>query len=132
VEGVRIDRWLWAARFFKTRSLATEAVVGGHVHVNDARVKPARAVAVGDRIEIRAHEERRTVVVKALAERRGSATVAATLYDETPESLEARERHRSERRLARPVGADLTARPTKRDRRRLDALRRGSRRKPGK
>jgi ribosome-associated heat shock protein Hsp15 len=128
VDGVRIDKWLWAARFFKTRSLATEAVVGGHVHVNDARVKPARAVAVGDRIEIRRSTQRWTIVVKELSERRGPATVAATLYEETPESIAERERRSAERKLARPIGADLNARPTKRDRRRLDALRRGSRR----
>lgn len=127
MEQVRIDKWLWAARFFKTRSLATEAVVGGHVHVNDARVKPARAVAVGDRIEIRRDTQRWAVVVKELSERRGPATEAQQLYEETPESIAERERQREQRRLARPIGADLTARPTKRDRRRLDALRRGRR-----
>ena len=127
MERVRIDKWLWAARFFKTRGAATEAAVGGHVHVNGERVKPAREVAVGDRLEIRRGQQRFTVTVKALAERRGLASVAATLYDEDRESIEARERQRDERRLARPLGADLSARPTKtkRDRRRLDALRRG-------
>jgi ribosome-associated heat shock protein Hsp15 len=124
VEHVRIDKWLWAARFFKTRSAATEAVLGGHVHVGGERVKPARDVRVGDTIEIRRDELRWTVVVAGLADRRGSAGVAATLYDETPESVEARERHRLERRLARPLGADLGARPTKQARRRLEALRR--------
>jgi ribosome-associated heat shock protein Hsp15 len=126
--GVRVDRWLWAARFFKTRGAATEAVLGGHVQVNGARVKPAREVVVGDRLEITRTHERWTVVVTGLADRRGSASVAATLYDETLESLEERRRRRDERRLARPLGADLTARPTKRDRRRLDALRRARRR----
>jgi ribosome-associated heat shock protein Hsp15 len=127
-QGVRVDKWLWAARFFKTRGAATEAVLGGHVQVNGARVKPARDVVVGDRLEITRSRGRCTVVVTGLADRRGSASVAATLYDETPESVEERKRRRDERRLARPLGADLSARPTKRDRRRLDALRRGQRR----
>jgi ribosome-associated heat shock protein Hsp15 len=127
VDRVRIDKWLWAARFFKTRGAATEAVTGGHVHVNGERVKPARDVKQGDRLEIRRGQQRFTVVVTGLAERRGPASAAADLYEETPESIAERERRREERRLAKPVGADLSARPTKRDRRRLDALRRGQR-----
>jgi ribosome-associated heat shock protein Hsp15 len=127
VERVRIDKWLWAARFFKTRGAATEAVLGGHVHVDGSRVKPAREVAVGDRLEIRRGPERWTVVVTALAERRGPASVAATLYEETEQSRVARAEIAAERRAARPLGADLSARPTKRDRRRLDALRRAQR-----
>jgi ribosome-associated heat shock protein Hsp15 len=127
-DGVRVDKWVWAARFFKTRGAATEAVLGGHVQVNGARVKPAREVVVGDRLEITRSSERWTVIVTGLADRRGSASVAATLYDETPESVDERQRRRNERRLARPLGADLSARPTKRDRRRLDALRRAQRR----
>jgi ribosome-associated heat shock protein Hsp15 len=127
VERVRVDKWLWAARFFKTRGAATEAVLGGRVQVNGLRVKPAREVAVGDRLEITRDQQRWTVVVAALADRRGPASVAATLYEETPESRAERERRRDERRLARPLGADLGGRPTKRDRRRLDALRRGRR-----
>jgi ribosome-associated heat shock protein Hsp15 len=128
MDAVRVDKWLWAARFFKTRGAATEAVLGGHVQVNGARVKPARDVVVGDRLEITRSHERWAVVVTGLAERRGPASVAATLYEETPESAEERKRRRDERRLARPLGADLSARPTKRDRRRLDALRRAQRR----
>ncbi|MGE5274930.1 MAG: RNA-binding S4 domain-containing protein [Verrucomicrobiota bacterium] len=127
-DRVRVDRWLWAARFFKTRGAATDAVLGGHVQVNGASVKPARDVVVGDRLEITRSHERRTVVVTGLADRRGPASVAATLYEETPESAEERRQRRDERRLARPLGADLSERPTKRDRRRLDALRRGRRR----
>jgi ribosome-associated heat shock protein Hsp15 len=127
VERVRIDKWLWAARFFKARGAATEAVTGGHVHVNGERVKPARDVKIGDRLEIRRGQQRFTVTVTGLAERRGPASAAAGLYEEDPDSIAARERQREERRLAKPLGADLTARPTKRDRRRLDALRRGSR-----
>ena len=125
---MRIDKWLWAARFFKTRSAATEAVLGGHVHVGGERVKPAREVRIGDTIEIRRDQLRWTVVVAALADRRGPASVALTLYDETKESAEARERHRLERRLAQPLGADLGARPTKQARRRIEALRRSIRR----
>ena len=128
MEQVRIDKWLWAARFFKTRSAATDAVAGGHVQVGGERVKPAKDVRVGDTLDIRRGEVRWTVVVTGIAERRGSAAAAAELYDETADSLAAREQQRSERRLARPLGADLGARPTKLARRRLDALRRGRRR----
>jgi len=127
VDRVRVDKWLWAARFFKTRGAATEAVLGGHVQANGARVKPSRDVVVGDRLEITRAQERWTVAVTGLADRRGSASAAAELYDETPESAAERLRRRDERRLARPVGADLSERPTKRDRRRLDALRKGQR-----
>jgi len=126
VERVRVDKWLWAARFFKTRSAATEAVLGGHVQVNGARVKPARELVVGDRLEVRVGSQRFTLTVSGLADRRGPASLAATLYEETPESTAERERLRAERRLARPLGADLGVRPTKRDRRRLDDLRRRS------
>ena len=131
MERVRVDKWLWAARFFKTRSAATEAVLGGHVHVNGSRVKPAREVGAGDRLEVRVGQRRRTVVVTGVAERRGPASIAATLYEETAESMADRERHVAERRLSRPLGADLGARPTKQARRRLDALRRG-RQRPGR
>jgi ribosome-associated heat shock protein Hsp15 len=128
VDEVRIDKWLWAARFFKTRSLATEAVAGGKVHVNDARVKPARELRLGDTVDITIGGLRRTVVVQGLAEKRGPAATAQALYAETPESVEQREQHIAERKLARPLGADLGARPTKLDRRRLEALRRAQRR----
>jgi ribosome-associated heat shock protein Hsp15 len=129
-ERVRIDKWLWAARFFRTRAAATGAVLGGQVQVNGLRVKPARVVAPGDRLEVTRGEQRWTVLVTGLAEKRGPASVAATLYEETPESAAERERRQDQRRLARPIGADLSARPTKRDRRRLDALRRGGRTRP--
>ena len=126
---MRVDKWLWAARFFKTRGAATEAVLGGHVQLNGSRVKPAREIVVGDRLEITRNAQRWIVVVSGLADRRGPASVATTLYEETPESAAERERRAVERRLAHPLGADLTERPTKRDRRRLDALRRGQRRR---
>ena len=128
-----MDKWLWAARFCKTRSAATDAFAGGRVHLNGVAVKPSRELAVGDRLEISLGQQRWTVVVTGLAERRGPAKVAQTLYEETPESVAARERRRAELRLARPVGADLEGgRPTKRDRRLLDALRRADRRRLGR
>jgi ribosome-associated heat shock protein Hsp15 len=127
VESVRIDRWLWAARFFKTRGLATESVLGGHVQLNGARVKPAKDVRAGDRIEIHIGPLAWDVEVLALSDKRGPASVARTLYEETEESRQAREAFVQQRRLAQPLGADLGARPTKQDRRRLDALRRAQR-----
>ena len=127
MESTRIDKWLWAARFFKTRGAATEAVLGGHVHVDGARVKPSKEVRAGDVLEIRVGSVRSTVVVRAIAERRGPASVAQTLYEEAPESVAAREQFALERRFARPLGADLGPRPTKQDRRRLEALRRAQR-----
>jgi ribosome-associated heat shock protein Hsp15 len=124
---VRIDKWLWAARFFKARGAATAAVAGGRVRVNGERAKPSKPVRAGDIVEVTIGTERRTVNVLEVAERRESATVAATLYTETPESLAAREQHAVDRRLARPLGADLGARPTKQARRRLDKTRRRGR-----
>ena len=127
VDQVRIDKWLWAARMFKTRTAASGAVLGGRVHVNGERVKPSKLIRTGDTIDVTIRADRRTLVVMELAERRGPASDAVTMYAETPESLSARERHAAERRLSRPVGADLGTRPTKQARRRLDALRRGHR-----
>jgi ribosome-associated heat shock protein Hsp15 len=124
-EPVRIDKWLWAARFFKTRPLAVEAVNGGRVQLNGARVKPSREVAPGDALEITLGQGLRvSLVVRGTAPRRVSAREAALLYDETEESRAARERAAAERRLAatpQPIGG---ARPTKRDRRRYEAERR--------
>ena len=122
----RIDKWLWAARFYKTRSAATEAVLGGRAHLNGERVKPSKEVCLGDVVELSKRELRWTVTVKGLAERRGPAAVAATLYEESPESRAAREQQALQRRLARPPGADLGARPTKQARREIDRLRRRS------
>src|SRR3982751_5046688 len=90
MEQVRIDKWLWAARFYKTRSLATEAVVGGHVQLNGARVKPAKDVRAGDKLELRIGAQQWSLVVTAVSDKRGPATVARTLYEETPESAAAR------------------------------------------
>ena len=119
---MRIDRWLWTARLFKTRPLAADAVAGGRVHVNGAAAKPSREVKPGDELEITIGPMRRTVIVRGAAERRVSAAQAAQLYEETEESRSERERQAQLRRLAGPVS--LGGRPTKRDRRRYDAGRR--------
>ena len=122
MEPVRIDKWLWAARFFKTRSAATEAVLGGRVHVNGARVKPSKEIRAGDMVQLTMRSGKRTVEVVDLSEKRGPPATAAALYAETPESVSARESAALERRLARSPGADLGSRPTKLDRRRLEAM----------
>jgi ribosome-associated heat shock protein Hsp15 len=123
-EGIRVDKWLWAARLYKTRSLAADAVKGGLAQVNGQRVKPSKEVGPGDELEVTIGQVRRTVVVRGIAERRGPAKEAVLLYEETPESIAARELLAEQRRLASPPpGADLGVRPTKRDRRRLDATR---------
>jgi ribosome-associated heat shock protein Hsp15 len=129
MERVRVDKWLWAARFFKTRNAATQAVLGGRIHVNGNRVKPSKELTAGDTVDVTIRALKRTVRVTGLSDKRGPAAVAATLYTETAESMRAHEQHIRERRLARPPGADLGARPTKRDRRRLEALRHTRRRR---
>ena len=124
MEPVRLDRWLWAARLVKTRALAVEAIKGGRVEVNGERAKPSKDVRPGDRLEIASGPLRRTVIVRGTSVRRGPASEAALLYEETPESRAARERLAAERRLAGATGARGGPRPTKRDRRRLEASRR--------
>ena len=121
--GVRIDKWLWAARFYKTRSLATEAVAGGKVHVNGERAKPAKSVAPGDTVRVRLPPFEWTVVVRALAERRGSAQAAAALFLETETSRAARDRLALGLRLVRGTEYEGKGRPTKRERRRIDHFR---------
>jgi ribosome-associated heat shock protein Hsp15 len=116
---MRVDKWLWTARLFKTRTSAADAVKGGRVHINGVAVKPSREVEVGDELEITVGRVRRTVIVRAMAERRVSAAQAQTLYDETAKSIEERERQAELRRLGAPVA--VGRRPTKRDRRRYDA-----------
>jgi ribosome-associated heat shock protein Hsp15 len=123
-ERVRLDRWLWAARFFRSRGLASEAVAGGKVHCNGQRAKPAHGIKIGDQLQILRAEERFEVIVRALGVRRGSASAASGLYSETAESMAARERVREDRRLA--PAPDPGQRPDKQARRRLQALRRGT------
>jgi len=119
---VRLDKWLWAARFYKTRSLAKTAVEGGKVHLNGARTKPAKEVTPGDRLTVTRGEVEQIVMVVNVAERRGSATIAATLYEETPESIDTRERIRAERRM-RAAGLTVPkSRPNKKQRRALRDL----------
>jgi ribosome-associated heat shock protein Hsp15 len=117
---MRIDKWLWAARLTKTRGIAAEALKAGRVTVNGAVAKPAREVAVGDQITMRLGPVRRDLRVDGLSERRVSAALAAELYTESDESIEAREEAREQRRMTRPRFDDGGARPTKRDRRKLD------------
>jgi ribosome-associated heat shock protein Hsp15 len=117
---VRVDVWLWAARFFKTRGLAKQAIVGGHVDVNDAGCKPAKMLHAGDRLRIARGEERMEVDVLSLSERRGPASVAQALYRETEASRLAREVARAERRM---IGAMAPSkRPDKQARRELKRL----------
>ena len=122
-ERVRVDKWLWAARFFKTRALAAEAVDGGKVHVNGERVKPAKVLKIDDelRLQLGAFEHR--VIVRDVSERRGPASVAATLYEELDESRQARERLAEQHRLARQAVRTEGGRPTKRERRQIDDFR---------
>jgi ribosome-associated heat shock protein Hsp15 len=122
----RIDKWLWAARFFKTRSLAAEEIDRGRVAVNGQEAKPAREVKPGDTVSVRQGPVHRTVVVKALSNMRGPAPVAQQLYEETRESIEARERAAQQRRDApEPANTIEHGRPTKRGRRELDQAQRG-------
>jgi len=124
-EPVRVDKWLWAARLVKTRALAVEALKGGRVQVNGERAKPSKEIRTGDAIELATGSVRLAVVVRATAARRGPASEAAQLYEETAESRAARERVAAERRLERAAGGTRGGgRPTKRDRRRLEAARR--------
>ena len=119
LEKVRLDKWLWAARFFKTRSLATQAIEHGRVKLNGERVKPAREVKPGDRLDVHAGEADWTLTVRALSLQRGPAPVARTLYEEDAASVARREQQVRERKLAAGPQATLKGRPTKRDRRQI-------------
>ena len=116
----RLDKWLWAARFYRTRSLAAAAIEAGQVKAFDERVKPAHAVREGERIAVRRNGLTWSVDVLALSERRGGAQDAARLYRETPESEAARTQAIAERRAARATEPRFDGRPTKRDRRKLE------------
>ncbi len=120
---MRIDKWLWAARLTKTRGMAAEALKAGRVTVDGAVAKASREVKVGDVLELRIGPTKRTLTVDALSERRVSAALAAGLYTEAEASIEAREEALEQRRLTRPAYDDAGARPTKRDRRKMEALR---------
>jgi len=117
---MRLDKWLWAARFFKTRSLAQQAVAGGRVQLNGDRTKPAHEVKSGDTVVVRVGDWRWEVKVIALSDRRGPAEEARKLYEETAASRAERERRMDLRRWGTEPAAELKGRPTKRDRRRIE------------
>lgn len=124
VERLRVDKWLWSARLFKTRSLAADEVERGRVRVNGAPCKAARELKAGDRLELRTGDDQRELVVRALSPVRGPAPLAQTLYEETADSLARRQQAAAARRLARePALAIEQGRPTKRDRRAIDRTR---------
>lgn len=124
MEKLRIDKWLWAARFYKTRSLATDEIDKGRVEINGQEVKPAREVKVGDTVSLRREGVTRTVVVKGVSDVRGPAPVARQLYEETPESIAEREKAAEQRRFAKEPALSIEhGRPTKRGRRELDEAR---------
>jgi ribosome-associated heat shock protein Hsp15 len=130
-DGVRIDKWLWAARFFKTRSLATEAVNGGKVELNGLRPKPSKEVKVGDQLRVRLGPFIHELTVRGLSDRRGPATAAALLFHETAESVAARDKLREQHRLAPVAQYDDGGRPTKKDRRAMSAFEERQRRRGG-
>lgn len=124
-DGVRLDKWLWAARFFKTRSIATAAVTAGDVRVGRDRVKPARVVKPGDAVQVRRGDDVIDIVVRELSDVRGPASVAQRLYEETEASRQRRAQAAERRALAREPALDIKGRPTKRDARELRRLRGG-------
>src|SRR5690349_5228508 len=125
IDETRIDKWLWAARFFKTRSQATAAVTGGKVEINGDPAKPSKPVKVGDRIRLRLGPAEYRITVTGIGERRGSAAVAQSLYEESAESIAERQRIASERRFASAPSYEEKGRPSKKDRRDLERWRRG-------
>jgi ribosome-associated heat shock protein Hsp15 len=120
---IRLDKWLWAARFFKTRSLAAEAIAGGKVQVNGDRAKRARALQVGDEIRVRLGPYEHHVVVRVLSARRGPAPAAAELYEERPDSIAAREALALQLKSLHAAFVPEKGRPTKRDRREIERMR---------
>ncbi len=121
---MRLDKWLWAARFFKTRSLASAEIDGGHVELNGERAKPAKTVKIGDEVRVRRDQNTHVVIVRALSERRGPASEAQLLYEETASSRKERERLAEQRRLAPTPAYEEGGRPTKRDRRDMAKVKR--------
>ena len=119
-EVVRLDKWLWAARFYKTRSLATEAIKGGKVHLNNQRVKPSHHAEVGHTVRIKKESIEQTVIIKQLSAKRGPAKVAQTLYEETQESIERREKQLQERKaMMASMPQFQSRRPSKKERRKI-------------
>lgn len=118
-EDIRLDKWLWAARFYKTRAQAVEAVNGGHVHINGQRVKPSKGVHVGDEVKISKTPYVYVITVTALSGKRGSATIARTLYEEDAESLQQRETLQEQRKLLSAANPQPKRRPDKRERRKI-------------
>jgi ribosome-associated heat shock protein Hsp15 len=122
-ERVRLDKWLWAARFFRTRSLAKDAIEGGKVHYNGARCKVSKDVEVGATLQIRQGFDEKTVIVKSVSDQRRGAPEAQLLYEETAESIEARAAMTQQRRVARDMMQAPLTKPNKRDRRELQRFR---------
>jgi len=118
-QEIRLDKWLWAARFFKTRSLASQAIAGGKVEINDDRARPSRLVRLGDRLKIRRGPYEWTIAVKAISRLRGPAQKAQLLYNESEESVRKREVLIAQMKLERPPDFDTPGRPSKRDRREI-------------
>ena len=121
MDKLRIDKWLWAARFYKTRSLATEEIDKGRVRINDLEVKPAKEVKVGDTVALRQGPVTRTLVVQGISDKRGGAPTAQLLYEETGASVKLREQLAEQQRLE-PANSQEHGRPTKRDRRSIDKV----------
>jgi ribosome-associated heat shock protein Hsp15 len=121
-DSIRLDKWLWAARFFKTRAQASAAVAGGKVHLNGTRAKPAKSVQIGDELRVRVGPYDWFITVRAVTERRGSAKDAQLLYDESPDGRATRERLAEAHRIAPAPTYRGKGRPTKRDRRKLEEL----------
>ncbi|MBU6484562.1 MAG: RNA-binding S4 domain-containing protein [Betaproteobacteria bacterium] len=117
---VRFDKWLWAARFYRTRSLAAQAIEAGQARIDGERVKPAHAVQAGTQVSVRRQDLGWQVEVLEARDRRGSATIAASMYRESPESVAERERKLAARKAMGSNAADVPGRPTKRDRRKLE------------
>ena len=126
-DGMRLDKWLWCTRFFKTRTLATQAVAGGKVHVDGARAKPSREVRIGERLTITRGPERYEILVRGLAEKRGPASVAQKLYAETAASVATRARHAELRKLAALASPAPAKRPDKKSRRLIHRFKYGPR-----
>lgn len=123
VDSVRLDKWLWAARFYKSRTIAASAIEAGRVHVGDDRAKPARLIKVGDKLKIHREQEHVGLFVRGISETRRAATLARLLYEETPDSMLARQTAAERRKYYVEPSQNIEGRPTKRDRRALERWR---------